>query len=567
MDIRNRCILVLGGWGLVGTAILRKLVEHQPEKIVILSLKEMEARDTCDIFQKNHPEIDFVPVWGNIFVNKNLKDLSRQDLLTVEKNRNLLLNDTMEALDRSQLETSFLYLVVTEHKPDIIIDTVNTATALAYQDIYGGYRSLKKATTAAIESDRLTPELRAEQEKMLTTLYIPQIIRHVQILYSSMIDNKTSVYLKIGTTGTGGMGLNIPYTHSEERPSRVLLSKAALAGAHTMLLFLMARTPGGPICKEIKPAAAIAWKSIGYGEISKHDMPVRLFDCDLKNAVSLEIGIKGRSFKGYSNLGKTLKSVYIDTGENGTFSLAEFETITTAGQMEFVTPEEIAENAIFEILGDATGRDVLAALDNSIMGPTYRAGYMRHGALTRMEQLEKEHGVDSIAFEILGPPRLSKLLHEANLLKRICNDFRCIQIHGPKLLSEKSVRLIESDQELRAIILSIGIPILLPDGKRILRGPEIKTPAPDEMGDGKITPENINEWARAGWVDLRPENMKLWQERIATILEHANDIPSDDTSSQYHHGRYYWDHDEPIKIGKIAAWIFANEDKGARIKS
>ena len=77
------------------------------------------------------------------------------------------------------------------------------------------------------------------------------------------------------------MGLNIPYTHSEEKPSRVLLSKSALAGAHTLLLFLMARTPGGPITKEIKPAAAIAWKRIGYGEILRGGRPVPLYDVDL----------------------------------------------------------------------------------------------------------------------------------------------------------------------------------------------------------------------------------------------------------------------------------------------
>ena len=63
------------------------------------------------------------------------------------------------------------------------------------------------------------------------------------------------------------MGLNIPYTHSEERPSSVLLSKSAVAGAHTLLLFLMGRTPDAPITKEIKPTAAIAWKRIGYGEV------------------------------------------------------------------------------------------------------------------------------------------------------------------------------------------------------------------------------------------------------------------------------------------------------------
>jgi hypothetical protein len=42
-----------------------------------------------------------------------------------------------------------------------------------------------------------------------------------------MVKAGTGAYVKIGTSGTGGMGLNIPYTHSEEKPSRVLLSKSA----------------------------------------------------------------------------------------------------------------------------------------------------------------------------------------------------------------------------------------------------------------------------------------------------------------------------------------------------
>ena len=51
------------------------------------------------------------------------------------------------------------------------------------------------------------------------------------------------MYLKVGTTGTGGMGLNIPYTHSEDKPSRKLLAKNETAFGHTGLLFLLARTP------------------------------------------------------------------------------------------------------------------------------------------------------------------------------------------------------------------------------------------------------------------------------------------------------------------------------------
>jgi hypothetical protein len=108
--------------------------------------------------------------------------------------------------------------------------------------------------------------------------------------------------------------------------------------------------------------------------------------------------------------GDVLRSVFIDTGENGLFAAAEFAAITTLGQMEYVTPEEIADNVLAELRGGATGHDIIQALDGAVMGPSYRAGILRQTALARLRQLEAEHHEDSIAFEILGPPRLSKLL-------------------------------------------------------------------------------------------------------------------------------------------------------------
>ena len=230
---------------------------------------------------------------------------------------------------------------------------------------------------------------------LLVTDYVPQLIRHVQVLYQAMVKAGTSVYVKIGTSGTGGMGLNIPYTHSEEKPSRVLLSKSALAGAHTLLLFLMARTPEGPITKEIKPAAAIAWKRVGFGEILRGGRPVPLYDDEPRRPSRCVPGTRfqpqdpsrGRA------LGQNLESVFIDTGENGIFSLEEFSAITTSEQMEFVTPEEIADVVARELQGGNTGHDVINALDNAVMGPTYRAGLMRHWALEKLRNLEKEHEV------------------------------------------------------------------------------------------------------------------------------------------------------------------------------
>ena len=112
-----------------------------------------------------------------------------------------------------------------------------------------------------------------------------------------------------------------------------------------------------------------------------------------------------------------LESVFIDTGENGIFSLEEFSAVTSCGQMEFVTPEEIAGYLVYEIEGGNTGRDVVAALDGAVLGPTYRAALLRRWAIERMSELERRHGVQSVAFEMLGPPRISKLLFEAHLLR------------------------------------------------------------------------------------------------------------------------------------------------------
>src|SRR6185436_11496036 len=182
-------------------------------------------------------------------------------------------------------------------------------------------------------------------------------------------------YVKVGTTGTGGMGLNIPYTHSEERPSRVLLSKSAIAGAQSMLMFLMARTPGAPITKEIKPAAAIAWKKIGYGPIRRGGQDIRLVDARPR---PLGATFSTEDPEAAQVSDKVYQNVFIDTGENGVFSLEEFVTVSSAEQMEFVTPEEIARYLVFEIEGGNTGHDILGALDGAVLGPTYRAGLLRH---------------------------------------------------------------------------------------------------------------------------------------------------------------------------------------------
>jgi hypothetical protein len=292
-----------------------------------------------------------------------------------------------------------------------------------------------------------------------------------------------------------------------------------------------------------------------------------LYDCPPDRAEQLSQTFNRESDGNYESVGETLKSVFVDTGENGIFSLGEFYTISALGQMEYVTPEEIAQYAIWEIKGGNTGTDIISSLDNAIMGPTYRAGYMRETVLKKMMALEQEHGVESVAFELLGPPRLSKLLYEANLLRKQFKTMQRVIDTDPRELSDGVEDLVRNDRMMRAGIISIGIPILLKDGKNLLRGPTLKIPPYRGSHQFPVTAESIEDWTKSGWVDLRPVNMKQWQKRFRLIQKEIDAIPPNDTSSRFHRDREYWTEDSEIHIGKVVSWIFITEEQGLRIKS
>lgn len=568
MDIKNRSVLVLGGGGLVGAAVCRKLIEERPRKIIVTSIARKEADDAIRTLRGEFPGLpkSFFAAWGgNIFLRHALKDVRRDEVVENARMRRMFIEDTLGELDEEVIGRSAIYRLLRTHRPDIIVDCINSATAIAYQDIFTKARTVLKGIRRGKKGDPAA--LREDTEKLLCTLYTPQLIRHVQLLYRAMHACGTKIYVKIGTSGTGGMGLNIPYTHSEERPSSVLLGKSAVAGAHTMLLFLMGRTPDAPITKEVKPTAAIAWKRVAFGEIRKRGRAIALVDCPPSRALKLSGNLKLKLERPARQLNRNLRSVFIDTGENGLFSRGEFEAIAAPGQMEFVTPEEIAEAVVYEIKGGNTGHDIINALDNATLSPTYRAGYLFHQALKQIETLEKVHDVDSVAFEMLGPPRLSKLLYEAYLLKLCCKDMlRVLRTDAGELSKAVSER-VRTDAPLRSHIVSIGIPILLADGKSLLRGPEMKIPPFHGESQVRITPGKIDLWAHDGWVDLRTSNMRRWKARFANIHRMADEIAAGDTSSQHMYTPAFWNNYLDIEPGKVAGWIFSYEEKGMRKKA
>ena len=563
MELQGRCILVLGGAGLVGKAVCRRLLKESPGHLIIGAFKQARAQEAAEqLAQDAPPSTHIGSCWGNIFVRWEYKDLSWDQILNDPNKRKTLLHDLLDPMGKERkqeiLTHSTLAHLVREYRPHAIVDCINTATAFAYQDVYQSARELLQS----LDGD--PQDYRTAVERHLVKMYTPQLVRHIQILYEAITPRPETdwpgvlAYVKVGTSGTGGMGLNIPYTHGEEKPSSVLLSKAAVAGAHSLLLFLLARTPPDrPAVKEIKPTAAIAWSEIGYGPIHRRGVGVPLYDCPPSQAYPLSEAQTPTGDFGVCLTGRCLENVYIDVGENGLYGLGEFSALTALRQMESVTVEEVAENVVLELKGGNTGYDVISALDQAVLGPSYRAGYLRHQIIARMRRLEQEKGTSSVAFEALGPPRLSKLLFEAYLLQRVSQDSMArIRCADPQELAQAAYDELAQDQDLRSQMISIGIPILIPSGDHLLRGPVIKS-----------------ETADAGWVDLRPENMRHWQLRLDRIEAMTKlEIQADAGMHSSRFDRLFVDPatDETpdnFQIGEIVAWILIHEEGGARMKA
>ena len=449
--------------------------------------------------------------------------------------------------------------MIRKHRPEVIVDCVNTATGISYQDVFDGAAKVREW----IGEEGFSASGIQDLEALLLSQTGPQLIRHVRFVHRATTEYSTRMYLKVGTTGTGGMGLNIPYTHSEDKPSRKLLAKNETAFGHTGLLFLLARTPNSPIVKEVKPAAMIGYRAVRVKQVSD-----KYGNADLFSAK--EIRLDGKELNLRENQADYKKHAefevaVVDTGENGVFTRGEFAAITALGQMEYITPEEIAQTIVLELRGANTGRDVLSAMDGSVLNPSYKAGLIRAAALSDLEEVESQSGIPSVALGRLGPPELSKLLFEAYLFKYAFGSMTDASRldRSPEEISNILKNSLEKSGVAKTAP-SIGIPVLMPDGISMLRGPRINVP--ELVGHGTTVPlgkdDDRNAWIAKGWIDLRASNMERWRERFAKMIKARavlKNMGSASASIESYLGNTF-------EIGEVVAWIFNNEMGGYRVK-
>lgn len=246
-----------------------------------------------------------------------------------------------------------------------------------------------------------------------------------------------------------------------------------------------------------------------------------------------------------------------------------------------MSPEEIAEVSVQELLGISTGKNVLSSIRGAVLGPGYRAGTLIQSARDLLEQKKQSNGstVPSIAMGKLGPAT-SKMLFESHILAirfRKTNGLKKLAECNPAdLAQELSLefrRAITKGHDFDAVsgkptcssvaylAPTIGMPILL-QGNLLLRGPNITVPEP--VGHDSVfavsLQEDIDRHAQSGWVDLTRSNLEVWKKRAQQILSEPATSAKDTTSLTGLHYQSGADIDPP----SLAAWVLSGEAHGHR---
>ena len=187
----DHSVLVLGGVGLVGAQVVREIArELEPERLIVASLFRGEVREFLRDARREFPQVDFIGAWGDIFVRDEFTMERRRRLVQSRMRREMLYDDLFGDSDAAYQRSALAQLIL-RFRPDVIVDCINTATAISYQDV----ESLSKETHDILEQlrqivdhqdleglDALGKELERNVSMLLISQSTAQLGRHVLLL-------------------------------------------------------------------------------------------------------------------------------------------------------------------------------------------------------------------------------------------------------------------------------------------------------------------------------------------------------------------------------------------------
>lgn len=537
-----KTILVLGV-GQIGKAITRRIIEQKPEKIILHNLTKNESDNCCKYFSKYCKNIELISSYGNIFMPYEFNKLTNmQEKLSCKDE---LLQFYYSDLGPDILKKSTLYKLVQKWHPDLIVDAINSGTVLGNH--YKPELILSKVSKSA-QIDVNT------SVSILLNDFVPKAINFVYSLKLAMEDFKVKKYLKISTTGLGGMGMNMPYTHGDTPKSSLsfaLMGKISAAGVLHQLLWNLSHTTNLNISLLI-PATFVGYDSTKFepietdvGLVKKINNPKKL---RLKEGDTLEYS------KGVSE--EYLKFPVVRAGENHVYSLYELSALTAVGQMEAITKEEVANAAIEDICGQ-TKKNMLNYMDSGMLSSTFAGKTMVEKIKTELLNLMQENRTTSIATGNLGVT-VAKRLYELYMIKKVCKTVDDLKKIDIKELYDSIVQNLESDKGLIIEMLSLGLPIVT-ENENVYIGDYSLFPGKDS--NLTVTRERLEKWIQVGWVDLRAENILFWKETIDYVYNDAKKV-LDDKNFILNRDAAAIDND--YDIGEILAYYYNLQEKGRK---
>ena len=136
MNLRDTTVMLLGGSGLVGHAVARRMLAAGPKRLVLVALQEPEVRAAAQALEPYRGRVTVDVEWGNVFLPAAVARLDRSAMLANPAHRALLIEDQLGDFTEQVLERSLLLQLFQRYRPDAVVDSINTATAFAYQDIF-----------------------------------------------------------------------------------------------------------------------------------------------------------------------------------------------------------------------------------------------------------------------------------------------------------------------------------------------------------------------------------------------------------------------------------------------
>lgn len=482
------------GTGQIGKAILNNiLLSSHPQKIIIHNLTEEESNFVCNKYKKLYPNIEFISSYGNIFMPYSLKDLNNCNLY--DKSADII-NYFYSEITQSTLEKSTIVTLIKKYKPTLIIDAINTATVLgnAYNPEHN-YKCYHENSSSC-------------STKLMVDDYTTKIINFIYSLKYGIETYNVEKYVKVSTTGLGGMGINMPYTHGDNPKinlSSALMGKIAASGVLHQLLWNLEHTMGNNISLII-PATFVGYDSV-KSEPIETDKGLLLKRTAPK---SYKINDKKKIEYNDTITNEYLKFPVVRAGENHVYSKMELNVLTAIGQMEGITKEEVA-NKVIDCIHGKSSNDILSALNNAMLKPTYLGREMIYDINSEFSNINYNYG---IATGNLGVT-LSKKLYELFLIKEAyptVTELKNEDINN--IVKQVNSKITNSIIEE---IITLGIPILDNDNNFYI-GDYSLVPNMNENND--ISEENIEQWSKTGWVDLRKDNI---QSLVNLIIKVYND--------------------------------------------